>query len=106
MAGSGKILPQSPKGWFAVMRVERRSYLALINSNLACGAAAVNNAARVMFAMGRGGSLPGFLGKVHPHHRTPYVAVIAVLITSSITTYAGGDSACGGGCGVVFKVTP
>jgi amino acid transporter len=66
-------------------------FLALINSNLACGAAAVNNAARVMFAMGRGGSLPAFLGKVHPHHRTPYLAVIAVLVTSSITTYAGGE---------------
>jgi len=66
-------------------------FLALINSNLACGAAAVNNAARVLFAMGRGGSLPSFLGKVHAHHRTPYLAVIAVLVTSGITTYAGGE---------------
>ena len=56
-------------------------FLALINSNLACGAAAVNNAARVMFAMGRAGSLPAFLGSVHRHHRTPYMAVITVLGT-------------------------
>jgi amino acid transporter len=66
-------------------------FIALVNSNLACGAAAVNNAARVLFAMGRAGSLPSVLGRVHNHHRTPYVAVITVLGLSSISTYLAGE---------------
>jgi amino acid transporter len=66
-------------------------FIALINSNLACGAAAVNNAARVLFAMGRSGSLPSVLGRVHNHHRTPYVAVVTVLALSTISTYAAGE---------------
>ena len=66
-------------------------FIALVNSNLACAAAAVNNAARVLFAMGRAGSLPSILGRVHNHHRTPYVAVITVLGLSSISTYLAGE---------------
>lgn len=66
-------------------------FIALVNSNLACGAAAVNNAARVLFAMGRAGSLPSGLGRVHTHHRTPYVAVITVLALSTVTTYVAGE---------------
>ncbi len=66
-------------------------FIALVNSNLACAAAAVNNAARVLFAMGRAGSLPSVLGRVHSHHRTPYIAVITVLGLSSISTYLAGE---------------
>jgi amino acid transporter len=66
-------------------------FLALVNSNLACGAAAVNNAARVLFAMGRSGSLPAIVGRVHPRHRTPYIGVIVTLGLSTITTYAAGE---------------
>jgi len=65
-------------------------FLALVNSNLACGAAAVNNAGRVLFAMGRNGSLPRFVGKVHPKHRTPYVGVIVTLVLSSIVSFVAG----------------
>jgi amino acid transporter len=66
-------------------------FLAFINSNIACGSAAVNNTARVLFAMGRAGSLPAFIGKVHPHHRTPYVGVIVTLVLSTITSYLAGE---------------
>ncbi len=66
-------------------------FIALVNSNFACGAAAVNNAARVLFAMGRAGSLPSVLGRVHSHHRTPYIAVITVLGLSTISTYVAGE---------------
>jgi amino acid transporter len=65
--------------------------LALINSNIACGSAAVNNAGRVLFAMGRVGALPAAIGKVHPHHRTPYMGVIVTLALSTITAYAAGE---------------
>jgi amino acid transporter len=62
-------------------------FLALINSNIACAAAAVNNAGRVLFSMGRIGALPSFIGKVHPHHRTPYWGVIVTLILSTIVSF-------------------
>jgi len=55
--------------------------------DVACAVAALTNAARVMFSMGRVGVAPRILGKVHPHHRTPYIAVIAVTITSTIMSF-------------------
>ena len=67
-------------GWILV-------FLALINSNIACASAAVNNAGRVLFSMGRIGALPSFIGKVHPHHRTPYWGVIVTLILSTIVSF-------------------
>ena len=59
-------------------------FFALINSNIACASAAVNNAGRVLFSMGRIGALPSWVGKVHPHHRSPYLGVILTLGLSSI----------------------
>jgi amino acid transporter len=59
-------------------------FFALINSNVACAAAAVNNAGRVLFSMGRIGALPAWVGKVHPHHRSPYLGVILTLGLSTI----------------------
>jgi amino acid transporter len=67
-------------GWVLV-------FFALINSNLACASAAVNNAGRVLFSMGRAGVLPRIVGKVHPHHRTPYVGVIVVIGLSTIVSF-------------------
>jgi amino acid transporter len=67
-------------GWVLV-------FFALINSNIACASAAVNNAGRVLFSMGRIGVVPKVVGKVHPHHRTPYVAVIVVLFLSGIFSF-------------------
>jgi amino acid transporter len=63
-------------------------FLALCNSIVACGIAVTNNAARVLFAMGRAGSAPSFLGKVHPKHRSPYMAVIATLAVTGVVAYA------------------
>jgi amino acid transporter len=62
-------------------------FFALVNSSIACGSAAVNNAARVLFSMGRTGVLPRFIGKVHPTHRTPYLAVIATIALSTVVSF-------------------
>jgi amino acid transporter len=62
-------------------------FLALVNSSIACASAAVTNAGRVLFNMGRIGVMPSFMGKVHPHHRTPYWAVIFTLILSTIVSF-------------------
>ena len=33
MAGSGNMASQAPSGWLAVIKIERRSYRALVSSN-------------------------------------------------------------------------
>ncbi len=55
-------------GWWLI-------FFAIINSTLAVGIACTNAATRVMYTMGRAGTLPAALGRIHPRHRTPYVAV-------------------------------
>lgn len=55
-------------GWWLI-------FFAIINSTLAVGIACTNAATRVMYTMGRAGTLPSALGKIHPRHKTPYIAV-------------------------------
>jgi len=54
--------------------------LALINSMIAVSIASNNAAARVWFAMGRSGSLPHALAKVHPRFKTPVTAVTLQIV--------------------------
>jgi amino acid transporter len=62
------------------------AYLAGITSIVGALIAGLNSFARILFNCGREGLLPEFLGKVHPQHRTPYVAIWAMLVISvSIT---------------------
>ncbi len=58
-------------GWVLIV-------FAILNSALANANAGVNAATRVLFALGRNGVLPAGIAKVHPEHRTPHVATIAV----------------------------
>jgi amino acid transporter len=53
---------------------------ALINSSIGVGLACTNAASRVMYTMGRAGTLPASFGKVHPIHQTPVFAIAAVQI--------------------------
>ncbi len=55
-------------------------FLALVNSVIACGTAATNNAARVLFSMGRAGALPSVFGRTHPKYKSPYVGVISIVV--------------------------
>ena len=55
-------------GWVLVL-------FAIINSTLAVGIACTNAATRVMYTMSQAGTLPSALGKIHPVHKTPYIAV-------------------------------
>ncbi len=55
-------------GWVLVL-------FAIINSTLAVGIACTNAATRVMYTMSQAGTLPSPLGKIHPAHKTPYIAV-------------------------------
>ena len=55
-------------GWWLVA-------FALINSAIAGGLACTNSASRVMYTMGRAGTLPARFGTVHPVHQTPTFAI-------------------------------
>ena len=55
-------------GWWLV-------FFAIINSTFAVGIACTNAATRVMYTMGLAGTLPSALKKIHPVHKTPYIAV-------------------------------
>jgi amino acid transporter len=60
-------------GWWFVV-------LALINCSVAVGIACTNSASRVMYTMGRAGTLPASFGRIHPIHLTPAVAIAAAQI--------------------------
>jgi amino acid transporter len=60
-------------GWWFVV-------LAIINSAVGVGLACTNAASRVMYTMGRAGTLPATFGCIHPSHRTPTFAIAFVQI--------------------------
>jgi amino acid transporter len=50
--------------------------LVLLNSAAANTAAGYTALGRIIFAMGRAGALPAFLGRLHSRYRTPYVVLV------------------------------
>jgi len=88
-------------GWVLV-------FFALINSNIGSATAAVNNCSRVLYAMGRSGSLPAVMGRVHKRHHTPYVGVLFTVIASCIVSVLAvhkfGDAVAFGVVGTLFTV--
>src|SRR5271170_7049520 len=55
-------------GWWLVV-------IALVNSAIAVGLACTNSASRVLYTMGRAGTLPASFGRIHPVHQTPSFAI-------------------------------
>src|SRR3569832_1458408 len=55
-------------GWWLIV-------LALINSSIAVGRACTNSASRVMYTMGRAGTLPAQFGTIHPVFQPPAFAI-------------------------------
>jgi amino acid transporter len=64
-------------GWWSVV-------LALINSAVGVGLAATNATSRVMYTMGRAGTLPAKFARIHPAHQTPTFAIGFVQIACTI----------------------
>ncbi len=52
--------------------------LAIINSAVGVGLACTNSASRVMYTMGKAGTLPSGFAHIHPQHRTPTRAIAFV----------------------------
>ncbi|MGB7464857.1 MAG: APC family permease [Candidatus Acidiferrum sp.] len=61
-------------GWWFVV-------LAIINSAVGVGLACTNSASRVMYTMGKAGTLPASFGRIHPGHRTPTFAIAFVQLS-------------------------
>lgn len=61
-------------GWWFVV-------VAIINSAVGVGLACANAASRVMYTMGRAGTLPASFGRIHPIHRTPAFAIAFVQLS-------------------------
>jgi amino acid transporter len=59
----------------------------IVTGSFACCLAFYNTASRYFFSMGREGLLPRALGRVHPTHRSPYLA--SMLVTLLVVLYAG-----------------
>jgi amino acid transporter len=59
----------------------------IVTGSFACVLAFYNTSSRYFFSMGREGILPRGLGKVHPTHRSPYMA--SMLVTGLVAVYAG-----------------
>ena len=64
-------------GWWSVV-------LSLINSAVGVGLAATNATSRVMYTMGRAGTLPAKFARIHPVHQTPTFAIGFVQIACAI----------------------
>jgi amino acid transporter len=74
------------------------SYL-IITGSLACAAALTNAGLRYMYAMGREGLMPRYLGKTHPVHKSPYTAVltwgavaVVLFLVFRVTNHTGLDA--------------
>ncbi len=65
-------------GWWSVV-------LALINSAVGVGLAATNATSRVMYTMGRAGTLPAKFAHIHPVHQTPTFAIGFIQIACTIS---------------------
>ena len=61
-------------GWWFIV-------LAIVNSAVGVGLSCTNAASRVMYTMGRAGTLPARFGRIHPGHRTPTFAIAFVQIS-------------------------
>jgi amino acid transporter len=64
-------------GWWFVV-------LAIINSAVGVGLACTNSASRVMYTMGRAGTLPASFGRIHPRHQTPTFAIAFVQLSGMV----------------------
>jgi amino acid transporter len=64
-------------GWWLVV-------LAIINSAVGVGLACTNSASRVLYTMGRAGTLPAGFGRIHPMHQTPTFAIAFVQLSGMV----------------------
>jgi amino acid transporter len=65
-------------------------FFAILNSLLGLGNAVVNAASRVVYALGRNGAIPRVFADTHPVHRTPHVAIVAIVGLGTVAALLAG----------------
>jgi basic amino acid/polyamine antiporter, APA family len=61
----------------------------VVQSTFGCDAAAILAGARLLFAMSRDGVFLPSAARIHPRHRTPHVAIVALCVWSSVLALSG-----------------
>jgi amino acid transporter len=79
--------------------------LALLNSVVAGCQAGMNGTSRLLFAMGRAGTMPGVFGRVHPKYKTPANAAIAGVVMTLVFMIAAYLAFGGSFPGFIFFLT-
>jgi amino acid transporter len=72
-------------------------YIAGVTSIFSCLIGLTNSQARILFNSGREGLLPQFFGKIHPRHKTPYVAMWVYIIVAMLIVLI---------FGYIYKIDP
>jgi amino acid transporter len=60
----------------------------IVTGSLACASALTNAGLRYWYAMGREGILPRALGRTHPAHKTPHIAILTVGVLNALLCLA------------------
>ncbi len=68
---------KTASGWLLIV-----AYLAGVTSIFSSLLGLTNSQARILFNSGREGLLPRVFGKIHPQHRTPFVAMWAYILVA------------------------
>jgi amino acid transporter len=66
------------------------AYLAGVTSIFSCLLGLTNSQGRILFSAGRESLLPVFFGKIHPQHKTPFVATWAYILFALAVTFVFG----------------
>jgi amino acid transporter len=66
------------------------AYLAGMTSIFSCLLGLTNSQGRILFSAGRESLLPVFFGKIHPQHKTPFVATWAYILFALAVTFVFG----------------
>jgi amino acid transporter len=66
------------------------AYLAGVTSIFSCLLGLTNSQGRILFSAGRESLLPVFFGKIHPRHKTPFVATWAYILFALAVTFVFG----------------
>ncbi|MEO6213123.1 MAG: amino acid permease [Vicinamibacterales bacterium] len=79
------------KAALALMGPSGAGFIALtvLISTFGCNAAGILGGSRVLFAMGRDGVFLSAASRVHPRHRTPHVAIVALTTWSIVLALSG-----------------
>jgi amino acid transporter len=79
--------------------------IALLNSVIAGTQAGMNGTSRLLFAMGRAGTMPKVFARIHPKHKTPYIATAVGTVLTLVFMIVAYEAFHGAFPGFIFFLT-